>query len=479
MRGFDARLISRTPANLLFTRYNTHVIMLRLLSTTSLGCLLLASLSASLAHCQDAPQTNPIAPQTSPSKSRQPVSSGPSGEQLDLEKAIAESANDRAALLRNLEAFLKKYPESSQRPQIYRALVEASMQLRDYPRAVDYAERLVSLKPDDISNTVLTIQLLDRYGDVAGWRRAVFYCSRVMETVQNTSQHEKSPRVSPEDWQAQKNRDRASLLLERAGLYQKLNDLADAQKDMEASYALIPSAAAAMRLGELAELNKNPNDAILEYARAFALTDGASGATSRAEIRKKIGNVWRLAHGSEDGLGDYLLHTFDAVTQSAAPAQQARNQGVKELYDFILRKAPEGSSYPLAATKGKILVLNFWATWCGPCREMAPHFEKVATHFAEQKDVLFVAVNGDDDENLVPPYLEAEKPKINVVYGDGLDRLLRVESFPTTVIIDRTGQIAYRSDGFDPDTVEKTLTDAVARVLQPASAPPAAARATP
>ena len=130
----------------------------------------------------------------------------------------------------------------------------------------------------------------------------------------------------------------------RGRLYQKLNDLQNAQKDYEASYALQPSAMAAMKLGEIAELRKDLNAAIQEYAKAFALAGDGSGAASRAELRKKVGNVWRLAHGSEDGLGDYLLHVFDEVSASAAPPKTARNAGLKNPYEFVLRKAPRRRS---------------------------------------------------------------------------------------------------------------------------------------
>ena len=401
----------------------------------------------------------------------------PTTEQQDLRKAIDDAGNDRAALVKNLEAFLKQYPESSQRLQIYRALVESSMQLRDFPRAMDYAERMVSLNPEDISNMVLTIQLLERYGDVPGYRRAVFYASRVLESIDRASPAEKSPRVSAEDWAAARRRDKSSLLIARGRLYQKLGDLPNAQKDFEASYALVPSAGAASHLGELAELKKDWNTAILEYARAFTLSDG-NNAPSRADLRKKIGNDWRLAHGSEDGLGDYLLHAFDETTAATAPTRIARNPTAKDPYDFVLRKVGDGSPVSLADSKGKILVLNFWATWCGPCHELEPHFDRIAATYIGRPDVVFFALNCDDDETLVKPYLADVKSQTPTLFADGLDRLLGVDSFPTTLVLDRSGKIAFRADGFDPDGFDKALTAAIERVTQASPAPSASAAAT-
>jgi len=355
--------------------------------------------------------------------------------------------------------------------QIYRALVEATLQLREYPKATEYAERLVALRPDDLSINVLAIQLLDKYGDAAGWRRGISYCTQVIGQVEGMPAADKSPRVSNEEWESEKARDKASLLLVRGRLYQKLNDLANAQKDFAASYALDPTASSAERLGEIAELRQDPSEAIKEYALAFALSDGTNGATSRRELRNQIGNVWRRAHGSEDGLGEYLLHAYDDAMTAKAAAKPARNAGLKEPYEFTLRKAPAATPFPFAETKGKVVVLNFWATWCGPCRVMEPHFEKVAARFAGNKDVLFFALNCDDDETLVAPYLEEEKPKTPVLFADGLERLLGVHSFPTTVILDRTGKIAFRSEGFDPDTVDKSLVEAIDRVVHPAESP--------
>jgi len=387
-------------------------------------------------------------------------------EQQDLQKAIEQAGNDRAAMKRNLLEFLKKYPQSAQRPQIYRAIVESSLQLRDFETATTYAERMVALNPEDVSINVLSVQLLERYGDGSGWRRAINYCTRVAEIINRELLTNKSPRQSGEQFEKERQRDVASILLVRGRLYQKLNEMKSAQKDFEVSYRMLPGSSAAEHLGELAEIRRDLSTAIHQYALAFALAESSQASASRDEVRKKLGNVWRLAHGSEDGLGDYVLRTYDEAAATGSSPKSARNNGVKEPSEFVLRKVSDGSSFTMSGTKGKVVVLNFWATWCGPCREWEPRFEKVASHFlGREKEVVFLEVNCDEDEALVAPYLAEVKPKSTVLFADGLDGLLQVNSFPTTVILDRSGRMAYRTEGFDPEASDQTLVEAIERAM--------------
>ena len=384
----------------------------------------------------------------------------------ELQLAVSTAGNDRAMLVRNLEAFLSKHPENENRSQIYRALVEASLQLRDDARASDYAERIVALNPNDIPITMLTIQLLERKDDEAVLRRAVSYAARVIEFVNRTSASDRSSRVSEEQWQREKRTDQASALFIRGNLYMKLKDYRSAQQDFEASYQISPAAGAAERLGETAELRKDWNSAITEYSRAFALAEGKNGNVNRKEIRQKLGNVWRMANGSDEGLGAYMLRTFDDVSQIPGSVKHQKNADAREPFEFTLRKAPEGTPFPLQKSKGQILVLDFWTTWCGPCRALDPLFGRVAMEFNSTPDVTFLAANCDEDETLVPAYLAESKPHTAVVFADGLDRLFGVNSFPTVVVIDRDGKVAYRANGFSPDTFEQELTAAVRRILE-------------
>jgi thiol-disulfide isomerase/thioredoxin len=395
-----------------------------------------------------------------------------------LQQAIHISGNDRAALVRNLEAFLKEYPDTRQRPQIYRALVEASLQLKDDARAAGYAERIVALNPDDISMTLLAIQLLERGGEEAALRRATNYATRVLEFVERSSAIAKSPKISEAEWALENKNDRMSILAMRGRLELKLKDTGAAQKDFEASYAILPGPTAAEQLGEIAELRKDLNTAIQQYARAFALAEATTGPSSRREIRQKLGNVWRLAHGADDGLGEYLLRTYDDISKASLAPKPRKNADAREPADFTLRKAPEGTAYALKGTKGKVLVINFWATWCGPCHALEPLFSRVSSEFLSNTDALFLAANCDEDESLVKAYLESDQFPMPVVFADGLDRFYAVDSFPTVLVIDRAGKIAYRSNGFAPDSFEADLAAAVRSALAPLSASFPSERAT-
>ena len=148
-----------------------------------------------------------------------------------------------------------------------------------------------------------------------------------------------------------------------------------------------------------------------------------------------------------------------------------RNADAKTAFDFTLRKAETGAAFPLQPFKGKVLVVNFWATWCGPCRALAPFLEHVRQEFQDDAGVQFLGANCDEDESLVAPYLAVEQPKMNMVFADGLDRLLAVTSFPTVVVLNREGKIVYRSEGFGDESFESELSAAIRQATATSPAP--------
>ncbi|MFJ8754818.1 TlpA family protein disulfide reductase [Streptomyces sp. NPDC102441] len=112
----------------------------------------------------------------------------------------------------------------------------------------------------------------------------------------------------------------------------------------------------------------------------------------------------------------------------------------------------DGEDLAVADYKGKIVVLNFWGSWCGPCRAEAKHFEKVSKA-TEGQDVQFVGVNTRDPQKSLAVSFEKDfgvtYPSIYDPTGKLLLRFpkgtLNPQAIPSTVIIDRDGKLAARS----------------------------------
>jgi hypothetical protein len=76
---------------------------------------------------------------------------------------------------------------------------------------------------------------------------------------------------------------------------------------------------------------------------------------------------------------------------------------------------------------------------------------------------VFLSANCDEDESLVRPYLSERHSRTTEVFADRLDELFGVDSFPTVLILDASGKMVFRANGFDPDTIEKELRAAIER----------------
>jgi thiol-disulfide isomerase/thioredoxin len=386
----------------------------------------------------------------------------------ELQKALDSANDDSAAMVRNLKGYLGKFPDAPRKAAVYRALVEACQQIRDNTCALDYSERLIAIRPDDSQMMLLAVNLLEEKGDDASLTRAVGYVTRVIDRVEKASPDERSARESVAEWQDGQIQLRAALYYVRGHVETSQHDYDAAARDLQKSYSTHPSALAAKTLGEIAEMRKDPAAAIAEYLLAFALPESSpAGQVDRREVRRQLGNVWRQVHGSDQGLGEAMLAAYDSVASlptGVTKGLAAPNKNAKQFSDFAVRRLDE-TPMPLAPLSGKIVVLSFWATWCGPCRELEPMFNSVARAYTSNSDVAFFAVDTDDDEAAVPPFVAREKWDAPVVYADGLDSFMKVETLPTVLVLGRNGEIVYRVGGLAPEGFPESLIAAIQSAL--------------
>jgi len=405
------------------------------------------------------PQSTPKAKPKSDDAPAEPQDPAPSDPDAELQLAVRQAGNDSATLVKSLEDYLVKYPDSPRRGAIYRALLESEMNLHNQKSALDYAEKVIAIQPEDSQSMFLAVTLLEKMPDEASQLRAIDYDTRLIDRVSNADPESRPQQMTLEDWQAGRNKFMADLYVLRGRLRHHLRKNDDAVKDLTAGFHLLPNAEAALTLGEIAEENKRSDEAIRQYATAFILAsqeppDANGPPLDLGLLRLRMGNLWRFTHDSSAGLGDIVLSAYDRSREMAKadkPDAPVYNKDVTDPLQFSLRHVDGSGPTKLAESHGKVVVLNFWTTWCAYCNQMESMLADVRTKFSGRDDVVFLAINSDEEESVVAPFLQDQKPGGTLVFADGVNQAFHVESIPTILVLDKAGKIAYRTQGFAPD----------------------------
>lgn len=149
-----------------------------------------------------------------------------------------------------------------------------------------------------------------------------------------------------------------------------------------------------------------------------------------------------------------LALTVSTASEASAPV---KNQPAS---DFTL-KSRDGDNRRLSEERGNIVIVNFWASWCGPCREELPAFEEMYQEYADL-GVTILGVNVDDDSRKADVLLNDIDITFPVLYDPNgeVSELYDVSAMPTTVMIDRDGNTRLIHKGYksgDEKSYEKAI----------------------
>lgn len=386
-------------------------------------------------------------------------------EQQDLMHAVSEGTSP-VDTIRALEAHLAKYPNTVQRADVERALAKAAIDTNDWPRIIKYGESAAATSADDF-------QLLDRLaysfltvGGLENAAKAYKYARAFEDLV------DKMPVATGRD--AARRQDEQERAIGHALMYQARartlqNDGEDALRLVSRAFSAYPSEETAREWAEVLIRTGKPADAIVHLAEAFVIPDSFATDEKRQGDRLLLGELYAKQHGSEKGLGDLVLSAYDRVSTIVETRHKKLlaldpNSALADPMEFTVTGL-DGKKFQLASLKGKLVIMDFWATWCVPCRIQHPLYETLRQRFGGRSDVAFLEINGDEDHSVVEPFLTAEKWDKAVYFEDGLARLLNVMNIPTTILIGKDGRLASRMDGFDPSTFLEQMTGRIQSLL--------------
>lgn len=153
--------------------------------------------------------------------------------------------------------------------------------------------------------------------------------------------------------------------------------------------------------------------------------------------------------------------------QTQAGAQATDSAAYEVAPDFEMKDIASGKTFKLSDQKGKVVLIDFWATWCGPCRMEIPHLIELHDEY-KHKDFTMVGVSLDQrGESVVIPFYKSWKMTYPVVvdqYGEVARNYGGIRSIPTALLVDKQGRIINAFVGYRPkEEFEAAIKAALAK----------------
>jgi thiol-disulfide isomerase/thioredoxin len=298
-----------------------------------------------------------------------------------------------------------------------------------------------------------------------GLEKALGWMSEGIDNLRNQDESSK-PHSSPlADWKQAHEVTLASLLQVRGQVCSKLGKKDQAEADFAESYALTKGADLSVNLNLIeAYLTNSKNQKAAEIG-----LECVRKGKSNLSIVEKFKTAFKKVHGSLAG--------YDKIVQQARAAEQTQmlKSGLnKPAADFSFKDL-SGAALNLSEMRGKVVVVNFWATWSGGCKEALTQLQKVFEAYQYYRTVSFVTINTTENaagaarDTLVKKSMAAMKCTIPVGLDDatGVAEKYGIEGIPITYVIDKNGKIQFKHVGFkDGNAFVNDLTSEIEVLLK-------------
>jgi peroxiredoxin len=206
------------------------------------------------------------------------------------------------------------------------------------------------------------------------------------------------------------------------------------------------------------QLPSAPNKLRLAYGLASLSTEGDFGQDTLQEVATTLSNSLRerplpAAKGQPPApfielaqlvRYEHVQVSLDDPQFAAAMSKMEADDARRQRADFTLTDL-QGHAWTLKDLSGKVVLVNFWATWCPPCQKEIPDLETLYERFKDQ-GLLILAIS-DEDTSKVKPFMEKRKVSYPVLLDPGrkVNELFQIEGIPKSFVYDRSGKLVAQS----------------------------------
>jgi thiol-disulfide isomerase/thioredoxin len=222
----------------------------------------------------------------------------------------------------------------------------------------------------------------------------------------------------------------------------------------------------------LFEYEQRPKRGLLDDANRVLLRAETNTPNGTAVMMLR-GRVLALQEDNEAASKEFLayaklLNPDNPLAKRALHFAENPQLARKRLAPDFTVKTHDGQTFSLAQAIGKVVMIDFWATWCGPCQQELPYVKDMAEDF-DKKDVVMLSVSWDESQDAWERYLR-EKKMVWLQYRDADSRMrqrFNISAIPTYILIDRDGVVRRKAVGGMLD-IRSDLNDLVAGKSIPA-----------